>query len=474
MGQGGSSPQAKCLLSAVGGNADLVAFPTKPLYQLLDVHPYNLDISVAPIAVTYPKTADQVAAIVACAGSDFKVQARGGGHSYANYALGGGDTNTAVVDLKNFQDFSMDTNSWQATIGAGTKLGDVTSRLLSAGNRAIAHGTCPDVGIGGHATMGGLGPMSRMWGSAMDHVIEVQVVLANASIVAASPTQNRDVFGAMKGAGSSFGIVTDFKVETHPAPGVAVQYTYTFSGRPYANLASRFKAWQTLISDPKLSRNLASQVVLSELGMEISGTFFGTKEDFNSLGLESVFPDHSNATVLVFNDWAGLVGNWAENVGLTVGGVIPSAFYSKNLAFTKDDLIPNATVDQFFRSLDTVSKGTLIWFAIFDLEGGATNDPAANATAYGHRDALFYLQTYGVDILTVTSTTRAFLKGMDDIVTAAYPPDTLGSYAGYVDPELANAQQAYYRSNLPRLEQLKGVIDPKDVFHNPESIKAPS
>lgn len=85
MGQGGSSPHAKCLLSAVGGNADLVAFPTKPLYQLLDVHPYNLDISVAPIAVTYPKTADQVAAIVACAGSDFKVQARGGGHSYANY-----------------------------------------------------------------------------------------------------------------------------------------------------------------------------------------------------------------------------------------------------------------------------------------------------------------------------------------------------------------------------------------------------
>ncbi|TVY45562.1 Berberine bridge enzyme-like [Lachnellula occidentalis] len=474
MGQSGSSPQAKCLLSAVGGNADLVAFPTKPSYELHDVHPYNLDVSVAPVAVTYPQTATQVAAIVACAGSDFKVQARGGGHSYANYALGGGDNNTVVVDLKNFQDFDMDTDSWQATIGAGTKLGDVTSRLLSAGNRAMAHGTCPDVGIGGHATMGGLGPMSRMWGSAMDHVVEVEVVLANATIVTASPTQNQDVFWAMKGAGSSFGIVTNFKVETHPAPGVAVQYTYTFSGRPYASLASRFKTWQTLISDPSLSRKFASQVTIFELGMAISGTFFGTKEEFDSLDLESVFPDHSNSTVLVFNDWAGLVGHWAEDVVTTVGGVIPSAFYSKNLAFTKDNLIPDATVDKFFHNLDAVDKGTLIWFAIFDLEGGATNDPAEDATAYGHRDALFYLQTYGVDILKVSDTTRAFITGMNDIVTAAYPPNTLGSYAGYVDPELVNAQQAYYRSNLPKLELLKGIIDPKDVFHNPESIKASS
>lgn len=154
----------------------------------------------------------------------------------------------------------MDNSTWQATIGGGTKLEDVTSKLLAAGNRAIAHGTCPAVGIGGHATMGGLGPASRMWGSAMDHVVAVEVVLANASIITASPTEYPDVFWAMKGAGSSFGIVTNFVVKTHPAPGKAVQYTYTFSNKPYAKLADRFKAWQDLISDPGLSRNFASQV----------------------------------------------------------------------------------------------------------------------------------------------------------------------------------------------------------------------
>jgi hypothetical protein len=375
------------------------------------------------------------------------------------------------VDLKNFQDFNMDTTTWEATIGAGTLLSDVTSKLLAAGNRAIAHGTCPQVGIGGHATMGGLGPMSRMWGSAMDHVIEVQVILANATVVTASPIQNPDVFWGMKGAGASFGIVTEFKVETHPAPGAAVQYSYTFSRRPYANLASLLKAWQNLISDPGLSRNLASQVILSELGMEISGTYFGTQEEFDSLNITSVFPDYSTSNVFVFDNWAGLVANWAENVGLLIGGGLPESFYSKNLAFTNSELIPDATVDQFFQYLDTVDKGTMIWFVIFDLEGGATNDIAPDATAYGHRDALFYMQTYAVDILKVTDTTRAFLTGMNNIITAAYPGQILGSYAGFVDPELANPQQAYYGSNLPRLEQLKAIIDPVDVFHNPESIR---
>jgi hypothetical protein len=32
-------------------------------------------------------------------------------------------------------------------------LGEVTTKLHDAGGRAIAHGVCPGVGIGGHATI---------------------------------------------------------------------------------------------------------------------------------------------------------------------------------------------------------------------------------------------------------------------------------------------------------------------------------
>jgi hypothetical protein len=33
---------------------------------------------------------------------------------------------------------------------------------------------------------------------------------------------------AIRGAGASFGIVTEFVLETHPEPGPTVQYSYTF------------------------------------------------------------------------------------------------------------------------------------------------------------------------------------------------------------------------------------------------------
>lgn len=78
-----------CLVAAVGGNRALIASPLNPLYELIDVKPYNKDVEVHPVAITYPETTDQVSAIVKCATAQagFTVQARGGGHSYANYGM---------------------------------------------------------------------------------------------------------------------------------------------------------------------------------------------------------------------------------------------------------------------------------------------------------------------------------------------------------------------------------------------------
>ncbi|SRR5258706_662808 len=96
----------------------------------------------------------------------------------------------------------------------------------------------------GHATIGGLGPVSRLWGSALDHILEVEVVLANSTITRASEVLNPDVFfvrvslpstscltpscdrQALKGAAASFGIITEFVVRTQPKPSVTTQYSY--------------------------------------------------------------------------------------------------------------------------------------------------------------------------------------------------------------------------------------------------------
>ncbi|CAP80927.1 hypothetical protein E8E15_007259 [Penicillium rubens] len=431
------------------------------------VNRYNLNIPVTPAALAFPTSSQQVADIVRCAADNgYPVQARSGGHSYGNYGLGGTD-GAVAIDLKHLKHFSMDNTTWQATIGAGSLLSDVTQRLSHAGGRAMSHGICPQVGSGGHFTIGGLGPTSRQFGTSIDHVVEVEVVLANSSIVRASDTENQDLFWAIKGAASGYGIVTEFKVRTEPEPGTAVQYTYSMEIGNHKKQAALFKSWQAFVSDPTLTRKMASTLTVLENSMAISGTFFGTKEEYDNMNLSNKFPG-ANGDALVFDDWLGLVAHWAEDVILRLAAGIPTNFYAKSTSWTAQTLMNPETIDKMFEYIGTVDKGTLSWFLLFDFQGGYINDIPTNATAYAHRDVLIWLQSYTINLLGHVSQTQiSFLDGLHKIVSNGDLP--IAAYPGYVDPLMSNAAEAYWGTNLPRLQQIKEQIDPNNVFRNPQS-----
>lgn len=72
-----------CLDSVCNGRSGCVSYPSDPLYQISWVKAYNLDISVTPVAVIRPDTAEDVSGIIKCATeNNVKVQAKSGGHSY--------------------------------------------------------------------------------------------------------------------------------------------------------------------------------------------------------------------------------------------------------------------------------------------------------------------------------------------------------------------------------------------------------
>ncbi|KAJ7492055.1 hypothetical protein FB451DRAFT_1165234 [Mycena latifolia] len=93
----------------------------------------------------------------------------------------------------------------------------------------------------------------------------------------------------------------------------------------HADLAPTFAAWPDIVADPTLDRKLASEVVIFELGMImiISGTYFGTQDEYNALNFEQRLTKNTMAmSVLVLDDWLGIVGNWAETEALKlVGGI---------------------------------------------------------------------------------------------------------------------------------------------------------
>lgn len=331
----------------------------------------------------------------------------------------------------------------------------------------MSHGICPQVGSGGHFTIGGLGPTSRQFGTALDHILEAEVVLANASIVRASDTENQDLFWAIRGAASGYGIVTEFKVRTEPAPGTAVQYAYSFEIGDPKHQVALFKSWQAFVSDPELTRKMASTLTVLEKSIAISGTFFGTREEYDKLNLGNKFPG-ANSSALVFDDWLGLVTHWAQDIVLELAAGIPTNFYAKSTSWTPQTLMTPETIDKMFDYINTVDKGTLSWFLLFDFQGGYTNDIPTNATSYAHRDVLIWLQSYTINILGHISQAQIkFLDGVHKLVTNDALPST--AYPGYVDPLMPNAAEAYWGTNLPRLQQIKEQVDPNNVFRNPQS-----
>lgn len=88
---------------------------------------------------------------------------------------------------------SYDSGSELASVQSGIRLGDLALALNDHG-RAIPHGRCTYVGIGGLAGHGGFGYTSRMWGLTLDVIDSVEVVLADGSILTASERENAELF----------------------------------------------------------------------------------------------------------------------------------------------------------------------------------------------------------------------------------------------------------------------------------------
>lgn len=306
-----------------------------------------------------------------------------------------------------------------------------------------------------------------MWGSCLDHVLEVEVVTADGSIKRASETENSDLFFALKGAGAGFGIITKFVMKTHPEPGSVVQYSFSLTFAKHADLVPVFQQWQNLVSDPNLDRRFGTEFTMHELGVIISGTFYGTEEEFQATGIPDRIPKGKISVVI--DDWLAVIAELAEEAALSLSD-IRSAFIARSLAFAPEDLLSNDTITNLMNYIDGADRGTLLWFLIFDATGGAISDVPMNATAYSHRDKIMFCQGYGIGIPTLTQNTKDFIGGIVDTIRKG-SSRALSTYPGYVDPSLTNAQESYWGPNLDTLRSIKTQWDPNDIFHNPQSVR---
>jgi FAD/FMN-containing dehydrogenase len=172
---------------------------------------WNVAIDLKPAFIALPRTAQQVAAAIRFARErGLPLAVRGGGHSVAGYsAVDGG----MMINLSRIKQVDVDTSDWTARCGGGALLDDLDSATW-AHRRAVPSGHVSHTGVGGLTVGGGIGWLMRRFGLTIDHLIECQVVTADAEVRTVNAEMEPDLFWAIRGAGANFGIVTSFRFRT--------------------------------------------------------------------------------------------------------------------------------------------------------------------------------------------------------------------------------------------------------------------
>jgi FAD/FMN-containing dehydrogenase len=411
--------------------------------------------AIRPLAVVQPLDAADVAAVVRWAAkTGVHIVPRSGGHSYGGYST---VADGVVVDLARLKGVGV--VQGRALVGAGARLGNVYDGLARHG-LAIPAGTCPSVGIGGHALGGGFGLASRAWGLASDNVLALQVVTADGKVVVADAKHHPDLYWACRGGGGgNFGIATRFTFRTH----AVAQGAYFVATWPWAQagaVVAAFLGWAPHQPDAlgalcRLAAGPGGPTV------QVFGQFLGSESALES-SLASLQPQAAKLTTGTAT-WIDLVKRWAGCLGHNLPGC--SAPGHTPFAGASDYLAKVPASAHLARFTDVVEKrGASSGALLIDAYGGAINRVKPGATAFVHRDVLASIQYYAGG-----AGARAWV---DASRTELAPAVTGAAYVNYIDPHLANWQHAYYGTNLARLRAVKKKYDPHNFFHFAQSIRA--
>ncbi|KAJ6529330.1 glucooligosaccharide oxidase [Mycena capillaripes] len=447
---------------------------------------FNRRFNFAPIAVVFPTSLAQVSAAVAAgAAQNLEVVARSGGHSYIANGLGG-KNGALVVDMSKMKAITVRPSNNTAIIETGNRLGDV-ALALNAKGRAIPHGTCSYLGIGGHSGYGGFGFTSRAWGLTLDTVKSATVVLGNGTIVSASANVNPDLYWAIRGASPSFGIVVSIEVQTFPAPPSASVFHYTWNNLDITTASTGISSFQTFAAT-NIPPEFGAELVFSSgdssrrVNFELTGAYYGDANKLNAILAPylKMLPKPSGTTITpgpYIHSVAVLASPDALNTSTKADG--SDTFYTKSLMTPTSVPMSKAAITAFVTYMATQGfSSNTDWFVEVELYGGANsaiNAVPVDSTAFAKRDTLFTIQFYASSIGNAPPYPASgfpFLDGMVASILNNSPANwNYGAYLNYIDDRLgANATRLYYGSHYLRLESLKAALDPKDTFRFPVGV----
>ncbi len=409
--------------------------------------------------------ADVIAAVNFAREQGLTVSIRGGGHNVAGNAVNDGGL---VIDLSQMIGVRVDPAARTVRVQGGATWADV-DRETQVFGLATPGGVISSTGVGGLTLHGGWGWLRHKYGYCVDNLRSVDIVTADGTLRVANAEENADLYWAVRGAGSNFGVVTSFEFDLHPVgPMVAMAATM------YAleDAERVLPAWR------RFAESAPDEVSSTAL-------FWGIPP-------AEAFPAelHGKAVVIIAAMYAGDAAagerllqplrELAEPV-LDLSGQMPYAvmqsafdpFFPKGwLYYWKSrylDGLDEATIEAITQYAAT-RPSPMSLMALWHVGGGAASRVPADATAFGKRDAPYLLSfdttwTDPADTDQNIAWTRAAWDDMGRFGSGGL----YLNFAGFGEEKEALVR-AGYGANYERLAALKGTYDPDNLFHMNQNI----
>ncbi|MBP0462126.1 FAD-binding oxidoreductase [Streptomyces montanisoli] len=412
------------------------------------------------------------------------VSVRSGGHSYAGWSSGNG---RLVIDVSRLD--SLDRSSSEASVGAGARLAGIYRGLAEHG-RTIPGGSCPTVAISGLTLGGGHGVTARAYGLACDNLLSATLVTADGRTLTADTHRDSDLFWALRGAGNgNFGVVTELRFRTHPAPDGVVAYM----SWPWAKAGRLLATWQEWGPSQPDEIWSALQLDAGPGGVaptaSVSVFSLGTESDLHNavdrLADQAGGPGPASSVSLrtrsfedameVYGGCSGLTADQCRLPGTTPGRSPHGALHRETYA---------AASDFYDRSMSAAGRQAMLGAAeaftrlpaarggggsiALTALGGAVNRVAPGATAFVHRGSRMLAQY--VASWQPNDSGSAHQAWLRSTQAAMRRYASGAAYQNYVDPTLKDWRTAYYGGAAGRLAGLKKKYDPDRLFDFPQAL----
>lgn len=397
-----------------------------------DARRHTYTTAGSPAAIVRVRRAQELPqALEFALGEGTPIAVRSGGHGIGSISTNDGGT---VIDLSSL-DRIEHLGGTRVRIGPGARWEQV-ARSLAPWGLALTSGDSGDVGVGGLATAGGIGLLSRAQGLTIDRIHAVDLLTADGQILRVEAERYPDLFWAVRGAGAQVGIVTSFEFNAGTTP-VVVQATIAFS---ITGVAAFLQQWGELVESAP--RSVSAFLYLGE-GFAQAMIVVATDD-------EAV----ASRTLTPFTTLPGIIGQRAQKVPYPAVPLTSGARHTgQQTSRTKSGLLVHLDQQKSEALAALVPHVQMIQIRSV---GGAINDVASTATAYAHRHQNFSI--------------TAMAPARHAHVDAAWEPVrelVEGSYLSLQsDPQPDDVLAAFPDPTLTRLRSIKQQWDPDKIFNH--------